>query len=148
MPEDLPYTVRSLLRDELPLLVPLWESAGLYCRPLGRDSIEQLTIQWENNPDGFIGTFADGTLIGTVLVTDDGRRGWINRLAVHPRYQGGGLGAKLIRAAEGLLSQRGLLILTALVENENTVSRHLFSSSGYDLLPEVLYYRKLLDPDA
>ena len=54
-------------------------------------------------PGGFIGAFADGKLVGIVVATHDGRKGWINRLAVHPDYRRRGIAKKLIEEAEEYL---------------------------------------------
>lgn len=140
--------IRGLTLDELALLVPLWEVAGLSHRPSGRDTLENLRVQWQRDAHGFIGGFDGNLLIGAVLATDDGRRGRINRLAVHPKYRGQGIGQLLIAAAEQALQATGLRIIAALVEEDNTASRALFTKTGYEFLPEVLYYSKRESPGA
>lgn len=134
--------IRELTRDELSLLGPLWEAAGLSYKPSGRDTLENLRIQWHRDARGFIGGFVGEALVGAVLATDDGRRGWINRLAVHPNYRGQGIGRKLITAGEQALRQKGMRIVAALIEVDNSASRTLFAEAGYELLPEILYYSK------
>lgn len=140
--------IRELTLDELALLGPLWECAGLSYRPTGRDTLENLRVQWHRGAHGFIGGFDGNLLIGAVLATDDGRRGWINRLAVHPKYRGQGIGQRLIAAAEQTLEAAGLRIIAALIEEDNAASRALFAKTGYELLPEVLYYSKRESPGA
>ncbi len=141
-PGTQPFEIRAMTDDELDLLHELWQAAELEFRPLVRDSIENLTLQWEGNAGGFIGAFDGERLAGSVLATDDGRRGWINRLAVHPEFRRTGLGGQLIRAAEAELRRRGLQIIAALIESSNNPSRALFAKSGYSEMPEVLYYSK------
>lgn len=144
---DTQIIVRSLTRDELKLLGPLWKAAGLSHRPLGRDRETMLVQEWATNASGFIGAFDHEALVGSVLATDDGRRGWINRLAVLPSHRHRGLGLRLIKAAEDVLKTRGLLITAALIEDANEPSRKLFATAGYALLPDVLYYSKRESPD-
>jgi ribosomal protein S18 acetylase RimI-like enzyme len=76
------------------------------------------------------------------LATDDSRRGWINRVAVHPGYRRTGLGGELIRAAEAELRRRGIHIIAALIEEDNTASRSLFTKLEYLDMPEIRYYSK------
>ena len=140
--------IRELTLDELALLGPLWESAGLSYRPTGRDTLENLRVQWQRDAHGFIGGFDGNLLTGAVLATNDGRRGWINRLAVHPEYRGQGIGQLLIAAAEQTLKATGLRIIAALIEDDNAASRALFAKTGYEFLPGVLYYSKRESPGA
>lgn len=143
---DIQY--RELTGDELALLGPLWEASGLSHRPAGRDTIENLRSQRQGNASGFLGAFDGGTLIGAVVATHDGRRGWINRLAVYPHYRGKGIAKKLIAAAESALQRQGLRIIAALIEDDNVASRTLFAQAGYEFLPEILYYSKRESSDA
>jgi ribosomal protein S18 acetylase RimI-like enzyme len=145
---DSGIVIRALSLDELALLGPLWEAAGLSYRPNGRDTLQNLRTQWLRDSQGFIGGFDRESLIGAVLATDDGRRGWINRLAVHPDYRGRGIGQLLIVAGEKVLRAKGLLILAALIEDDNIASREIFTKAGYDFLPQVLYYSKRESPGA
>lgn len=101
----------------------------------------------EQYPDNFIGTFDDGALIGAVLATWDGRKGWINRLAVHPNYRGRGIGRRLLEAAEDELEGRGALIIAALIEVDNAHSRRLFEQTGYADYGEIVYVSKRKEAD-
>ncbi|GAB4321576.1 MAG: GNAT family acetyltransferase [Candidatus Zixiibacteriota bacterium] len=134
--------IRAITFEELPLLHILWDASGLEYRPKGRDAIDQLAIERERNRDGFIGAFIGGALVGSILATDDGRRGWINRLAVHPHYRGKGMGMALIEEAERVLHSHGRQIIAALIEAHNTHSQNLFKRAGYIVMPEVLYFSK------
>src|SRR5688572_33317938 len=98
------------------LLVGLWTAAGLPFKPNGRDSREAFAKQNAGGTQFPIGIWTDeGLLVGAVLATHDGRRGWINRLAVHPEYRRQGIGTKLIEAAEHALHECGIDIIGALI---------------------------------
>ena len=82
-------------------------------------------------------------LVGVVLATSDSRRGWINRLAIHPAYRRRGLGQRLIAACEHLLrEERGLHLVCAQIEEANAASIALFTKTGYLHHPEILYFAK------
>lgn len=134
--------IRPMAEEELRLLYALWEAAQLPYKPKVRDSLENLARQRSGNPGGFIGAFDGDRLVGFALASDDGRRGWINRIAVHPDYRRTGLASRLVVVAEEELRNRGMQIIAALIEDYNTASRGLFEKSGYSCLPEVLYYSK------
>jgi ribosomal protein S18 acetylase RimI-like enzyme len=81
-----------------------------------------------------------------VVVTHDGRKGWINRLGVRAAYQRRGIGRELIRASEALIHEKGLTIAAALVEHENEASLGLFKSEGFQV-HDIYYLTKRDRPD-
>ena len=147
MTEQRRPAIRPITADELHLLPTLWDAAGLEYRPKGRDSLASLTVEHQRFPDGFIGAFVEADMVGSVLANDDGRRGWINRVAVHPDYRGTGLGEALIREAERVLGDQGRQIIAALIEDHNIHSQNLFKRVGYLVMPEVLYFSKRASRD-
>lgn len=142
MIDDRKPVIRAITAEELPLLHTLWDASGLEYRPKGRDALDQLALERKQNIDGYIGAFVGDALIGSVVATDDGRRGWINRLAVHPDFRGTGLGMALIAEAERVLHAHGRQIIAALIEDHNIHSQNLFKRAGYIVMPEVLYFSK------
>ena len=123
--------IRKLTPAELPAILALWKAAGLPTKPAGRDHPERLQIEMEQYPDNFIGAFSGERLVGVVLASWDGRKGWVNRVAVHPEFRRRGVGEALIAAAERELGRRGALIIAALIETDNVPSIRLFESCDY-----------------
>lgn len=138
---------RSLNIDDYDRLMALWLRAGLSIRPNGRDSRESIADEMLNNPDGFIGLFDANRLIGFALATYDGRKGWINRVAVDPDYRRQGLGGMLIEESERRLKKRGAHITTCLIEEWNEASLALVQKMGYILHRDILYLSKRDSPD-
>jgi ribosomal protein S18 acetylase RimI-like enzyme len=121
----------------------LWEAAGLHVKPNGRDSQDAFAKQIAGGAQTAIGIENEaGELVGVTLATHDGRKGWINRLAVHPDYQGLGVGKALIAAAEKALHEQGIDVIAALIEPENVVSLGLFRKAGYAESPGLHYVSK------
>ena len=128
-------------------LIRLWEAAGLPYKPRGRDSRDQYLTQLEMEMLAFLGLFDGDDLIGMILVTHDGRKGWLNRLAIAPSHRRRGLGRRLIIAAENWLSDRGIRLFACQIEGYNDVSREVFRRCGYELFAGVQYYSKRPGPD-
>lgn len=123
--------LRHLTVDDHAAILDLWRRAGLHSiRPQGRDSRQALAAQLAQGQVA-LGLEEDGKLAACVLVTDDTRKGWINRLAVDPDYRRRGLAARLIAEAEKELRARGLQVFSALIESENVESLSLFQREGY-----------------
>lgn len=124
-------------------LLSLWEAAGLHIRPRGRDSLEAFRQQQAGGQQTVLGIETeDGRLVGAVIATHDGRKGWINRLAVHPDYRRHGIGTELVRVAEQVLKAQGMAIIAALIEPDNQPSLELFKGAGYVEYPGLHYVSK------
>jgi len=118
--------------SDYPRVIALWQAAGLHVRPAGRDSQEAFAHQMAGGQQTGIGIETEaGELIGVALATHDGRKGWINRLAVHPDYRRQGVAEALIGAAEETLHAQGMNIIAALIEPDNIASLSLFEKTGY-----------------
>ncbi len=89
-----------------------------------------------------------GPVVGTVFATHDGRKGWINRLAVDASLRRQGIGARLVREAERWLEGEGMVILACLIESDNEVSMAVFEQLGYTKHPEIIYFAKRRHPGA
>jgi len=123
--------LRRLTVDDYDAILALWQRAGLdTIRPQGRDSREAFADQLARG-QVMLGLEDAGRLVACVVITDDTRKGWINRLAVEPDYRRQGLAARLVAEAERELRARGIQVFAALIENENVASLSLFQREGY-----------------
>jgi ribosomal protein S18 acetylase RimI-like enzyme len=135
--------VRTLAAGDYPDILALWKSAGLTSlREKGRDGKESVTVQMERDPDLFIGAFIDGKLVGVCVGSDDGRKGWINRLTVHPDFRRRGIAKQLLAETERALKKRGRKIICADIEEWNVDSLALFQKEKYVLHKDILYLSK------
>lgn len=136
--------VRLLLVEEgdLARVIDLWSEAGLPTKPGGRDTIESLTRQRRESPDLFIAAFEDERMIGVIVGSDDGRKGWINRLAVVSDRRRAGIAAMLLAECEEALRRRGRQIICALIEEDNVASQKLVEAKGYRREDAIKYYAK------
>ena len=125
-------TLHDLGTDEYDELLALWERAGLPVRPEGRDAPDRFARQMADRRQRIVGLRANAKLIAVVVLTHDGRKGWLNRLAVDPAYRRRGLATHLIAEAERwFIEDQGLEIWAALIEGENQDSQALFAALDY-----------------
>ena len=123
--------LRHLTVDDYDAIIRLWKEAGLESvRLQGRDSHDAFAAQLAAG-QRVIGLEDAGQLIAAVLVTHDTRKGWINRLAVHPDHRRKGYATELIAAAERELREMGFRIFALLIEADNNASQELFAQEGY-----------------
>jgi L-amino acid N-acyltransferase YncA len=120
----------------------LWQRSGLSSqRPQGRDSREAFARQLESGVQTVLGLEKKEQLIGAVIATHDGRKGWINRLVIDADHRRQGYAKRLIAAAEQVLCTQGMRVIAALIEHENKASLALFQEEGY-LSGDVHYVSK------
>jgi GNAT superfamily N-acetyltransferase len=129
-------------------VLDLWARAGLPVRPEGRESHAAFAQQMALGVQRVIGLRAGADLIAVAVLTHDGRKGWINRLAVDPVYRRQGLARRLIAEAERWFTEDlGLEVWAALIGRHSAASLALFDEMGYEQL-DVLYVSKRTRPDA
>ncbi len=142
--------IRPFVPADYDRVMELWAEGGLPLKPRGRDS--RKSVRRQIGLPNVLFLVAEegkrGRVVGTVVATHDGRKGWVNRVAVEERLRRRGLGARLVRAAEAWLEAQGMDILACLVEAGNAVSMAVFGKLGYTKHPEIVYFAKRRFPGA
>jgi N-acetylglutamate synthase len=129
-------------------ILDLWRRAGLVVRVEGRDSAGAFARQMRWGVQRVIGLRDGARLVAVAVLTHDGRKGWINRLAVDPAYRRRGLAQRLVAEAERWFDEKlGLEIWAALIETESTGSQALFERMGYER-HDLVYVSKRTRPEA
>jgi ribosomal protein S18 acetylase RimI-like enzyme len=139
--------IRDLRPEDYDGLIVLWGEAGLPCRLHGRDGRERIAREIEGACSVFLAAEEEGRLIGAVLGTHDGRKGWVNRLAVLPEHRGRGVGSALVAEVERRLLGSGIEIVACLIEGWNEGSKTFFERIGYVPHRDIVYYSKRRSPD-
>ncbi len=140
--------IRDLKPGDYDELIALWEAAGLPYRPRGRDGRKRIAREIGGACSIFLAAEERGeSLVGAVLGTHDGRKGWINRLAVRPEHRGRGIGSALVAAVEERLRAMGIEIVTCLIEDWNEESMAFFERIGYVRHPDIVYFSKRRSPE-
>ena len=132
LPDVKKITLHDLGTDDYDEILALWERVGLSVRPEGRDAPATFARQMADGRQRVPGLRTDGRLIAVTVLTHDGRKGWINRLAVDPAYRRRGLASRLVAEAERwFVEDQGLEIWAALIEGENRDSQAIFATLDY-----------------
>ncbi|MGB7055527.1 MAG: GNAT family N-acetyltransferase [bacterium] len=140
-------SIRKFCIEEYEDLMKLWRGSKLPHKPAGRDSKESITREIEQMNAVFLVAEKDGELIGSAFGTHDGRKGWINRVAVTPRHRRQGIAERLVSEVERQLGYMGILIIACLIEDWNTESMEFFEKIGYKRHRDIYYYTKREDPE-
>lgn len=140
--------IRPITDADVETVVALWEACGL-TRPWNdpRDDIARARGSMEAV---ILVADCDGKAVGSVMVGHDGHRAWMYYVAVAPDRQGGGLGRRLVKAAEIWAAATGMQKMHLLVRPGNEKVRGFYESIGYGEQPRVMMAKWLdgrpLDP--
>lgn len=117
--------------DDLSEVLDLWgatEGVGLN----ESDTPEHLRTYLQRNP-GLSVVARDGArLIGAVLCGHDGRRGYLNHLAVVPAYRQRGLGRQLVARCLASLRDLNILKCNLFVYNDNKPGERFWNLCGWN----------------
>lgn len=136
-------TIRVATAADGAAIIALWRTCGLtrpwndpdadFARALHR---EQATV---------LVTEVDGDVTGSVMVGDDGHRGWVYYLAVTPAARRTGTGRALLAAAEDWLRARGCPKIQLMVRDDNRAALDFYRATGLDPQPVVTLGRFLTE---
>jgi len=79
-------------------------------------------------------------IVGAILVGSDGRRGYVQHLAVHQSERGAGIGKQLITSAISALESIGISKTHLFVANNNINAQQFYESLGWFPRDEVRMY--------
>ncbi len=141
------YKIKKFHISDYKSLISLYQKSGLAFKAQGRDSYVELKNQIKDDKCIIYLAIAGKEIIGSVLVTHDTRKGWINRLAVVPEYRRKGVASSLVIKAEQWLENKGIEIVACLIEGWNKDSMKFFQKRNYKQYPDVAYYTKRKYPE-
>jgi len=136
-------TIRPCRRDECPVILELWKSAGSI--PSVTDSLHALELVLRRGDDLLLVAEYNNRIIGTAMGGWDGWRANIYRLAVLPQYRRQGIGRALVREIEERLRLKGVRKISIMVEGNDELAKVFWNAlddSGYEYDPRIIRYVK------
>ncbi|MCL9774969.1 GNAT family N-acetyltransferase [Vibrio methylphosphonaticus] len=104
------------------------------------DSRESITAYLDQNPNLSYVAMVSGQIVGAVLVGTDGRRGYIQHLAVADKHRGKRVGRGLIEQATQALGLIGINKTHLFVTTENENAQQFYRSLGWEDRKEIKMY--------
>ena len=123
-------TVSAMTACDLEGAFSLWgQTSGVGLNE--SDTPDQLRAYLDRNP-GLSLIARDGTrLVGAVLCGHDGRRGYLNHLAILPEYRGRGLGRQMIDTCLVALGALGILKCNIFLYADNEPGQRFWNRCGW-----------------
>jgi ribosomal protein S18 acetylase RimI-like enzyme len=122
--------------DDYDEAMALWQATeGLTLREV--DSRQSVLVYLARNPGLSFVARDTGELVGAVLAGTDGRRGYLQHLAVARPYRGKGLGRMLAERVIEALSARGIEKCHLMVRCENEPAKAFWQHLGWTLREDI-----------
>jgi ribosomal protein S18 acetylase RimI-like enzyme len=136
-------TIRPIEDRDVAAVIALWHAAGV-TRPWNDPSYD-IAFARRGPHSTILVAEAAGAVAATVMVGEDGHRGWVYYLATAPERRHHGLGRSIMQAAEAWLTARGIWKLNLLIRDDNIAVREFYEHLGYSRSATVCL-QKVLKP--
>jgi ribosomal-protein-alanine N-acetyltransferase len=129
---DQEVSVRPAQSRDFPALVALDQASF---DPLWQNTVEVFRDVLINYPH-FVVAELDGVVVGYQFSSLMGDQGYLARVAVHPHYQGRGIGIRLLAEAIAFFKKKGARVITLNTQRDNQASQRLYRWFGFELMGE------------
>jgi GNAT superfamily N-acetyltransferase len=123
------YTLRAAATDDAERIVGFWHDSGASMGP--HDGVEQVRRAIQHPSALLVVAESSNELLGTIIGTDDGWRGNMYRLVVHPDRRREGIGRQLVARVERFFAERGVRRITVLIEVDRSWAVDFWTAVGY-----------------
>ena len=136
--------IRKMKIDDYEKVYDLWMSCiGMGLNNLD-DSKEGIAKFLERNPETCLVCERNNSIIGVILVGNDGRRGYIYHTAVHPDFREQGIARELVDSVMQELTTLGINKVALVVFERNEVGNAFWESQGFTVRNDIIYRNKAL----
>ena len=132
-------TYRTMALSDYNSIIALWKNAeGVKMRDA--DSMEGIAKYLLRNPNLSFIAEVDGILVGTIMAGHDGKRGYIQHLAVSNHHRKQGIATKLISLCLFALKSEGILKSHIHVLSNNTSAKSYWINRGWQKRDDIDVY--------
>jgi len=123
------FVIRSFHTDDTEDVVELWRK----CELVAPQNNPELDIErkLKVNPAWFLVGELEGEVIATCMAGYEGHRGWINYLAVSPKYRRQGFATQMMREAEKILKNAGCPKINLQIRSSNKDVIAFYEAIGF-----------------
>jgi len=122
--------IRPYALGDYPQVRRILEEGGLFYEPM--DSPDRMEKKISRDPNSIFVAVEQDQVVGTVSIMEDGRLGFVFRLAVAVGHRNQGIGLGLMTHAEQELTDRGYDEIHILLEEDNPGLREYYKKQGYE----------------
>ena len=101
----------------------------------------------DRNPGLSLVAYCGDRIVGAVLCSQDGRRGYMHHLAVREGFRRHGIGSAMVQECLVRLRQVGITKCNIFTEPENREAIAFWQHNGFDMLPRFDWMQAIIDAD-
>ncbi|MDW6004341.1 GNAT family N-acetyltransferase [Vibrio mangrovi] len=132
-------TVREMDIADYDAVIQLWcDTEGMSIRDA--DSRESIDAYLKRNQGLSFVAVSGSEIVGAVLVGTDGRRGYLQHLAVLPTFRGRRIGYELVAQSVNALALIGISKTHLFVYQDNLKAQHFYEKLGWFPRDEIRMY--------
>jgi ribosomal protein S18 acetylase RimI-like enzyme len=133
--------IRSFRLGDYAHIARIWEDTGL--EQTETETIDALAKQLAWDSELVMIAEYEEKVVGVIVGTIDGSRGYFYRLAVDPDYQRHGVGRKLVEALEKRFKEKGVNRVFIMVNQDNKKVIPFYHSLGYEVKEYINLSKKI-----
>jgi len=138
---------RVMVMSDYENIIALWQkSSGVQLRDA--DSQAGIEKYLKRNPDLSFVCENEGRLLGTIMAGHDGKRGYVQHLAVDESSRGRGIGNQLILRCLDVLKSEGILKSHIHVLDNNRSAQSYWHNRGWQARTDLKVYSYINNDDS
>ena len=127
-------TTKPFTIENYESVIELWEETeGIVLSDT--DEIKPMKLFLARNPGLSLLAYHQNMLIGAILCSHDGRRGYLHHLAVKIEFRNQKVGSYLVKKCLEKLSEEGIKKCNIFILDENDKGMKFWEKNGFKLLP-------------
>ena len=141
------FAIRPMDIRDYDLVIALWSrTEGIELTDTDEKAPMQVFLN--RNPGLSLVACSGDELVGAVLCSQDGRRGYIHHLAVHSEFRRCGIGSTLVRECLSRLSQVDIRKCNTFIVPGNQEAVAFWRHNGFNMLPPFEWMQAVIDVDS
>ena len=124
--------IRLMKIEDYDEVFHLWSSTPGMCLRNYDDSVDGIAKFLKKNPTSNFVALFENNIIGVIMSSNDGRRGYIYHATVHPDYRDRGVGKALLRKVCDELKKEGIGKAGLLVLKDNEIGNIFWKSQNWE----------------
>lgn len=140
------YAIRTMGIEDYDTVMALWRKTdGIVLSDT--DERESLQSFLNRNPGLSLVAYSRGGIVGAVLCSQDGRRGYMHHLATSKEFRRKGIGSALVKESLSRLKRAGIRKCNVFILPGNHQGFAFWQHNGFRLLPRYDWMQAIVGAD-